>query len=311
MGEWSKSIGEKGERIVAFLFEEVLNFNSLIENEFIDCSRGKKHKRSSAKSERNTHGIDGLISYQSPLEDNTLDIGIISSKYTKGEYKKNPKTDFRNHIKDLAHTLECFNNSKLKSSINQEFRNVNKTEVYGILVWLSDESDIDYDLIPYLSNTQFDSDLIFDKIILLDNNKVNFLYDSIYLSINSYGTKNVDFVYHNSGLNSHMINSFSYGKEFPLNYLYSEIIALRVEKEKEIHLEVFINDSFNEEQLSQLLDFAKSFDHLNAIDKTIINYRKYDSLSQERLVKRSLINFKTFSLNTNLEIKVFPINYRN
>lgn len=64
MGEWSKSIGEKGENIVKFLFEDILNFNSLIENESIDCIKNTKHKDKKAKSNRKTHGIDGLISYK-------------------------------------------------------------------------------------------------------------------------------------------------------------------------------------------------------------------------------------------------------
>ena len=44
MGEWSKSIGEKGEYICKFIFENMLNFNSLIENQSINCIRGLKHK---------------------------------------------------------------------------------------------------------------------------------------------------------------------------------------------------------------------------------------------------------------------------
>lgn len=45
MGEWSKSVGEKGEHICKFIFENILNFNSLIENESISCMKGLKHKK--------------------------------------------------------------------------------------------------------------------------------------------------------------------------------------------------------------------------------------------------------------------------
>ena len=69
MGEWSKSIGEKGEKIVKFIFEEILEYNSLSENYSISCNKGTKHKSKSAKSDKSTHGIDGLISFISPLED--------------------------------------------------------------------------------------------------------------------------------------------------------------------------------------------------------------------------------------------------
>lgn len=162
MGEWSKSIGEKGEDIVKFIFENILNFNSLIENDSINCIRGYKHKDSNANSNKTTHGIDGLISYKNPLEDYTLDIGLISSKYTASEYPKYPSTLFKAHLKDLAQTLECFNNSKLKNDLNHNFVEVNKTEILGILVWLSNSSDLNYDLISKVDNIQMDSDLIFD-----------------------------------------------------------------------------------------------------------------------------------------------------
>ena len=311
MGEWSKSIGEKGELISKFVFEEILNFNALIENESINCVRGLKHKDSSAKSNKSTHGVDGLISYKNPLEDYTLDIGIISSKYIRDEYPKYPITLFKSHIKDLAQTLECFNNSKLKNNINQNFTGVNKTEVFGILVWLSNKSDLNFDLVSKVDNILIDPDLVFDKIILLDNSKVNFLYESIYRTRENFGTNNIDFVYHNSGLNFTSLQENSFGKIFPLNYLYSDIIVLRVEKENIISLQIFINNAFEEEQFSQILNFAKSFDHLNTVNKTILNYRNYDYLENEKSVKEKLVKFPKYQLDKNLELKKFPSDFRN
>ena len=52
MGEWSKSIGEKGEKIVKFVFEEILEFNSLIENTSIECNKGEQHKDKKAKKNK-------------------------------------------------------------------------------------------------------------------------------------------------------------------------------------------------------------------------------------------------------------------
>lgn len=311
MGEWSKSIGEKGESIVKFIFEDILNFNSLIENETINCIKGLKHKSKEAKSNKTTHGIDGLVSYKNPLEDYTLDICLISSKYVGGEYPQYPSTLFKEHIKDLAHTLECFNNSKLKNKINQGFTGVNKTEIFGVLVWLSNTSDLKFDLVSKVNNIQIDNDLVFDKIILLDNNKVNFLYESIYRTKETIGNGKVDFVYHNTGLNFMSVQENSYGKIFPLNYLYSDIIALRTEKNNIISLSIFINDDFEEEQFVQILNFAKAFDHLNSVNKIILNYKTYDYLIHENLVKEKLMSFSNYRLKENLEIKSFPSDFRN
>lgn len=311
MGEWSKSVGEKGELVVKFLFENILSFNSLIENDSINCVKGSKHKDKSAKSNKSTHGIDGLVSYKNPLEDNTLDIGIISSKYVGDEYPKYPSTLFKSHIRDLAQAIECFNNSRLKNSINQNFSGVSKTEVFGILVWLSNKSDTNYDLLSHVNKILIDNDLIFDKIILLDNSKVNFLYESIFRTKEVIGNGSVDFVYHSSGLNFTSLQENSYGKTFPLNYLYSDIIVLRTEKENKVSLSIFINDDFDESQFSQILSFAKSFDHLNSVNKIILNYRSYDYLINEKSLKEKLVKFPMYSLNQNLEIKKFPSDFRN
>jgi len=309
MGEWSKSIGEKGEAVVKFIFEDILNFNALIENSSIDCVKGSKHKV--AKSDKSTHGIDGLISYKNPLEDYSLDIGVISSKYVGDEYPKYPSTLFKSHIKDLAHTLECFNNSKLKNNINQNFTGVNKTEIFGILVWLSNTSDVNFDLVSKVNTILIEPELVFDKIILLDNNKINFLYESIFRTKESFGSQGVDFVYHNSGLNLTSLQEDSYGKIFPLNYLYSDIIILRCKKDNLVSLIIFINDDYEEVQFSQILNFAKSFDHLNTIGKTEINYRSYDYLTNENSIKEKLVKFPQFHLDKNLDIKKFPSDFRN
>ena len=310
MGEWSKSVGEKGEYVCKFIFENILNFNSLIENESISCMKGLKHKKKSSESNRKTHGIDGLVSYQNPLEDYSLDIGIISSKYTADAYPNSPVPTFKDHLKDLAQTIECFGNSKIKNSLNQNYTEVTKTETIGILVWLSNKSDLNFDLISKVDNIQIDSDLVFDRIILLDNNKVTFLYDSIFNVKKTFGSENVDFVYHNSGLNI-VSQQNSFGKTFPLNYLYSDIIALRIISKEGILLSIFINDNFEESKFAQFLNFAKSFDHLNAVNKIVLNFRTYDYLINEKTVKEKLSKFPTYSLNKNLEINQFPADFRN
>lgn len=96
-----------------------------------------------------------------------------------------------------------------------------------------------------------------------------------------------------------------------MSYLYSDIIALRVENDHKVSLMIFINDDFYEDQLVQVLDFAKSFDHLNAINKTILNYRTYSDLINESQVKSKLVDFPNYKLNNNLEIKKFPSDFRN
>ncbi len=307
MGEWSKLLGEKGEKISKFVLEEILGINSLEENKNLPCSKSTKHQRKESKSARTTHGIDGLYYMNSPLEDELLDIAIISTKFSN-EYPKSPRSKFITHLEDLAQTLECFQFSEDNSRISQLFNDVTKTNYTGILIWLSNADPINFDFISHLYKTQIPSDFEFEKIIILDNARVNFLYEAIYKT--KKVRSNVEFVYHDTSLNRGNLNSKSYGSTFPINYLYSDIIILRSEEKGFVEFLIFINAEFDSNGFAQILAFSKSFDYLNAVNKTIIHFLKYDSIANENQVKSTLINYSNFKLNENLFISIFPLDYR-
>ena len=74
MGEWSKKIGEQGENIVKYFFEELIGFKDVYRTGVsIHCSYSDQHKKEKAK-QRLTHGIDGLVSYSCPLIEELLEI---------------------------------------------------------------------------------------------------------------------------------------------------------------------------------------------------------------------------------------------
>ena len=244
------------------------------------------------------------------IDPELLETLVISSKYTS-EYPTNPKNLFKSHLTDLAYTIECFKNSKLNSDLNQQFSTVSKTEITGILVWLSNNDDVNFDIKPKVWNSAIDKDLVFNKIILLDNQRINFLYETIFKIKKFYKDADVSFVYHNSSLNLNTQQSFNYGKTFPINYVYSDMIPLRVETTNNINLMLFINDDFSKDNLSQILFFSKSFNRLNSVDKTIINFKTYDSLYNEQDVKSILVKYPKFNLNKNLIISKFPTDFRD
>lgn len=311
MGEWSKTVGEKGEKVVDFLFKEILGYNSVTPNETIKCNKGTKHKSKTAKGDKTTHGVDALISTKSPVEDQLLEIAVISSKYTADEYPNNPKTKFKEHFEDLAFTLECFKNSKLYSETNFKFSGVTRTEITGILVWLSDKSAGNYEIIPKVSNLQLDSDLIFDKIIVIDNNRIDFLYQTVFKAKEKFSHKNVQFVYHNSGLNNINLNSIRYGDFLPINYIFSDIIPLRIVNNNEVEFHIFCKDNFSNKNLSLLLSFAKNFDHLSLANKTILSFPDYNELHHKGSIESELSKFPKFILNQNLAIRKYLSDFRN
>lgn len=240
-----------------------------------------------------------------------LDIVAISSKYTADEYPKSPKAKFKEHFEDLAFTLECFKNSRLYAETNYKFGGVNRTEITGVLVWLSDKSPKDYELIPKISNTQIDADLIFDKIIVVDNDRINFLYQTIFRAKEVYGVENVKFVYHNTSLNVIGLNSMSYGDFMPIQYVFSDIIPLRIEKGSDVEFIIFCKDSFSNDNLSKLLSFANSFDHLASAKKTILAFPDYNGLHHKSIIESELFKFPKYTFNQNLLVSLYPSDFRN
>lgn len=311
MGEWSKTVGEKGEKVVDFFFKEILGYNSVTSNETINCIKGAKHKSKAAKGDKTTHGIDALISSKSPLEDQLLDIVVISSKYTAEIYPNSPKAKFKEHFEDLAFTLECFKNSKLYSETNYKFSGITRTEITGILVWLSDKSPENYELIPKIANIQLDADLIFDKIIVIDNNRMDFLHQTVFRAKQMYGVDNVKFVYHNTSLNIIGLNSTSYGDVMPVQYIFSDIIPLRIEKGSDVEFLIYCKDSFSKDNLSKLLSFAKSFDHLASAKKIILSFPDYNELHHKGIIEGELFKFPKYTFNQNLLVSKYPSDFRN
>ena len=311
MGEWSKTVGEKGEKIVDFFFKGILGYNSVLSNESISCARGTKHKSKKAVSGKTTHGIDALVCVKSPLEDKLLDVAVISSKYTAEEYPKAPKSKFKEHFEDLAFTLECFKNSKLYSDINQKFSGVTRTEVTGVLVWMSDESPQDFEIIPKIANIQTNPDLVFDKIIIVDNNRVNFLYETIFRAKQIFGDSNVKFVYHNTSLNNIGLNSQSYGDFLPIQYVFADIIPIRVERGTDVEFIIFSKDTFSADTLSKLLSFAKGFDHLASAKKVILSFPNYNDLHHKNIIESELPKFTNYVFNQNLFVQKYPSDFRS
>ncbi|OXA80172.1 GapS4a family protein, partial [Flavobacterium frigidimaris] len=306
-----KSVGEKGEKIVDYFFRDILGYGNVLHGESITCNKPFKHKDKKAKGNRTTHGIDAFVSMVSPMEDNVLDVGVISSKFTSKAYPNSPKTTFKEHFNDLAHTLECFKNSKLSAETNFGSSNVNKTEVFGILVWASNKSDENKNIISEVSNIQFDSDLVFDKIIVLDNNRLNFFVETIQNAKKEFGKENLKFVYHNTGLNNISLQSQSFGDFLPLEYLFSDIIPVRIEREGKVELLIFSKDEFSSDNCSKLLDFAKGFDHLGSISSIILSFPDFNDLEHSPIVQKELLRFGNYKYNKNLFLKKHTEDFRN
>lgn len=297
-GEISKAIGERGEEVAKKIFQEILGYKNIITGLNIDCFKGEEHKLGRSKSNRSSHGIDGLIGDMSELSNRTLDIGYISVKKTeKVGYKK---SDLSKHVRDIAYGLECFKNSKTLSDFKKKHSIVKDSEIVGILIWFSDLDDNYKSINEYLSEFNIPATLNFDNIIILDNQKISFFIDTIFQDKNIYGKDNVSFVYHNSGLNP--ARQQFYGKKIPLYYLFSDIIVTRISKNDEVILKFYYIKEFEQNILRGMIDLAIDYDKLDSIDKVVFSFKNYIKSQNEKIVEEILIEYQPYFNVEKIEI---------
>lgn len=260
MGEYSKKIGEIGENIVENFFT-LIGWNNALSNQSLPCQKSSKHSNGNKTGKRETHGIDFLFAYKSPLESSTTEHVIVSVKHSNKPYSANPKAKFKEYVCDLAQSLECYKHSQLKNE--QMKKGTNKHKGTGVLFWLSSSDDNeDDDLISKLSNAQIDSELQFDSFHVIDNSQVNFLYYSISFLQNSYQDRIIQFYYPETSLSYEDKNIERSNTILPVEFLSSPLIPLLLRKENTNDLDIFcfiIKDKFDKKHFAELIQASKEY----------------------------------------------------
>jgi len=298
-GEISKAIGERGEEVAKKIFQEIFGYQEILTGLNIECFNGNEHKLGRSKSDRSSHGIDGLIGDVSELTNKTLDIGYISVKKTeKVGYKK---SELSKHIRDIAYGLECFKKSKRFSDFKKNYSNIKDTEVIGILVYFSDLDDNYKSIHEHLEDYNIPSTLEFNSIIVLDNKKISFFIDTIMQDKKVFGKENVKFVYHISGLNP-SIQQF-YGEKLPLYYLFSDIIVARITDKDIIILKFFYVSEFQQDVLRGMIELAIDYDKLDSVNQVVFSFKDYVKSSSEEIAKETLIEYQQFLNSAKVEFK--------
>ncbi|GGB42286.1 hypothetical protein GCM10011502_14520 [Oceanisphaera marina] len=222
MGELSREIGEKGEKLVSELLS-VIGWKDFQDDESINCHAPSEHKRPSAIKDRTTHGIDIFYSSRSQLQDFTLENIILSVKYTSNPYPANPSTKFKEHLKDLAQTIECFMKSDLRAQNNEDYEmsGISRANDTGVLFWLSDHKDSDQDVVSKIYNINLDKELKFSTVHVVDNSRAAFIYNSISYIRHNFTEYDYYFHYAFSSSNYKDPDLEKYGNLFPVEYLSS------------------------------------------------------------------------------------------
>ncbi|HIB8312765.1 TPA: GapS4a family protein [Serratia marcescens] len=301
MGEFSKLVGDVGENIVA-KFLDLFGWENHASNKYVKCHT-KKHQKE-------THGIDALFAYRSPLESKTIENVIISSKYSSNPYSSVPST-FKSHFEDIALAIECYNKSGLKKEINERLSEsgaYRKVET-GILFYINnDENPEKQDIITQIKNSQSNSELKYRTIHVIDNKRASFLYESITFIRSRFNSDKVNFFYPPTSLNLTMANKRYFGKVLPVEYISSPIIPFVIERDNQEQpiICMVCSEPYSNELLEGLVSCTRNLvadisQNLMFVFENYNNLKNKESLDAIRLATDK---------NVSIEIESYRNNFR-
>lgn len=292
MGEESKFIGEYGEETVR-IFLEKIGWQIFGTGIRISCSKSEQHKRKSAKGPRKTHGIDIFSIQESPLQDNSSKKIYISVKYSKNEYPNAPKSKFKEYFEDLTTAIECFPYTERHEQITRTARLKGPVENIGVLFWLSNNANSYSDLIERIQNVKVPDVGKYDQLIVVDNQRINFLFYCLDFLDKKSNIYNWAFFYPDTGKNMDPRFKNDHGEFLPVELLNANTIPFRLENKnsKETELIIFSAEPFEKEYFTRLVSFAQSLSKSWAKEVIIAfpNYNKLVHKEEEAAARVSFI----------------------
>ncbi|MBT2771971.1 hypothetical protein J7J47_06935 [Halomonas sp. ISL-60] len=294
MGEKSKKIGEIGENIVGNFFS-LLGWEGALTGQSLTCKKSMQHARAGSKTgKRETHGIDYLYCYKSPLEGSTAENAIISVKHSGEPYENNPKRTFNEHAKDLVQTLECYKHSELKKQQQELVGRTTKSRDSGVLFWLSSNENTYDNVVARVANTRLDADWNFESFHVIDNKQIQFIFDTINHLREKEGSEQFYFYYPETSL-SYVDKSISrYGKICPLEFLTSPLIPLIIKAKSNNDQDTFCLSSiedFDQDSLRRLIQAAKEYTQ-DMSCKYLFLFPNYISSNHGDAVKKAAMGFE-------------------
>ncbi|WP_447878119.1 GapS4a family protein [Serratia fonticola] len=298
MGEFSKLVGDVGEEIVSH-FLDLFGWENHATNKYVKCHT-KKHQKES-------HGIDALFAYHSPLEAKTIENVIISSKYSSNPYSSVPST-FKGHFEDIALAIECYNKSTLRKELNERLNvggGYRKVET-GVLFYINNDEDPErQDIVSKIKNSQSNSDLKYRTIHVVDNKRASFLYESIMFIRNKFGKDQINFFYPPTSLNLTSTHKQYFGKIFPVEYISSPILPFVIKRDNQVQpiICMVCAEPYSDELLESLVSCTR--DLVADISQNLMfAFENYNKLNSKEIVD-------TIRLATDRDINITIESYRN
>lgn len=294
MGEFSRFKGLLGEN-VAEGFLDLIGWQRISNIEF-DCVKRKKH---GCKK----HGLDFFAAYMNPLEAEVLDVLMISVKYVSS---KNIKSDFKKYINDLNVTASCFT---LSSQYNETVKNHKHKRCRQNLVifWIDENKEIDYSMIKELKSISQEIDTDFELIHVIDNYRVNFIYNSIKFTNKLYSNEKIEFFYHQTGISEKVTGGRQLsGALMPIDYLTSDIVLFKINNKKV--LVICVNERFEKDSFKRIVGLSQNLTS-GWCQKIILAFPDYQLVRHKELRQAVLMNFADNDFVSMVEVKNFSDNF--
>lgn len=310
MGELSKRIGEAGESLVEN-YLKLIGWANAQRKFDIQCIKPEKHASRGSKA-RQTHGVDFLFSYSSPLTDGVFTNLVISVKFSKDEYPSSPGALFKVHFQELAELIECFKKSQQRQSLQTGRQGIRSVQDIGVLFWINDSDKTYDDLIAKIANTYIPSECSFDKIYVVDNHRMAFIFDSMAYAKREHPNDEIQFFYFDTGKNTNPNIRHHTGTILPVEYVNTSVLPLRVvlngtESKK---LMLFSIDPFGESSLKRLIGMTMNLSGGWA-NKIELCFPDYKPLDHENIVQKVKMSFEDQNTTKNLSIVSYASDFRN
>ncbi len=301
MGELSRLIGEQGENIIIkHIIPHILGWRGASNLGFA-CNSKKQHEKLS-------HDIDAFATYESPLIADNQDIIYCSIKNTES---RSVKSDFKKFAESIAQAAECFiRNQKYAQLTSSIIKTKRKHSL--VLFWLNHKEEDDFSLLKGIGNSIISElNFNFERIFLVDNKKVNFLYSSLLFVKSLYPNDKIDYFYHQTGINETIYGGRKLGgKELPIELVNSSIIPFRiiVENDRKI-LVLVLNELFDEDSLKRLMGLAQNLTS-GWCNKIILAFPDFRSKDHNLIKDNVMLKFRENNFADMVEIRSFRNSFK-
>lgn len=297
MGEFSKRLGDTGEKVIVEFLKTIGWFDPQRNIDIVSIDEEHRKK---------TNGLDGLFHYVNPMISNSIVVVHYSSKYSKKPYPSSLIKDFKEHYTDLVKTIESYKKSEQNQELQTNSDNIDTYFYRGILFWLNNSESESDDLISRLNKIELNTGVVHDGVFLVDNKRILFIYDAMnYMKLNfSNSEYKVEFIYFLSGLNAGDGNLRS-GKILPIEYMNGSILPIIARKGNETTVVLFSIDSFSKDDLLKLFGIANTIGN-NTQGSTVLCFYDYKESEHLPLVENAKQSFGNSDFTKNLKVDRFP-----